>query len=99
MSKTQTKEAQKFPCIVGKLTAEEVKAAQAMNEAEKKAIAEGGLSVLFGDMPEEVQELKHDFWPKLYRAHKLDPQRDYEINLEERTITQMSGAVDPDTIQ
>lgn len=94
MPKTAVKTKQ-FPCVVGTLTAAD-RAVLAKDEGQGEALM--GQGVPFDELEQEMRELKRDFWHQLYKAHNLDPQHCYTIDLKSGKITQMSGEIDPDTI-
>lgn len=94
------KTAVKYPRVVATMTKEETKKLAALTQDDEAVMAAmfGGGDVPFEELAEKHQDMKRDFWHGLYKAHKLDPQRDYNINPENGEITQLSGQKDLDTI-
>ena len=88
------KTAVKYPCVVGTLSKTEKVAFEALKDEEE---GEGPIGMFTGLSP-EGQEMRHDFWHALYKAHKLNPQRDYTIDPESFEIIQRSGDVDTETV-
>lgn len=87
-----TKTAVKYPRVVAKLTPEEI---ALFKQDEEQAEALVGITE-FEELEPALQQMKHDFWHKLYQDHKLDPQRFYTIDIEEKVIRQMSAGVNED---
>ena len=91
---TKTKKVVTFPKVVAQMTAEELELLQQDEEQGQALIGR----VPFPELIEKTQDLKREFWHRLYRDHKLDPQCAYHIDQDSGEILQMGPNHVPDAI-
>jgi len=87
-----TKAPVKYPAVVAKMTADEIRIAKKFDEEAKDAGP-------FGMLDEALQQERIELWHTLYKKHKLNPRHEYHFDLKQGVVFQDSGEDAEDTIQ